>query len=305
MIDDMECFSVANVIGNFPYCSAAIMFGALEQEMRRRGISNHSMLAYQGRLRNAHATVLGRCVAEIDRSELVDWHEQTVINQGPAAAQKALSDYSRAYDYCDLNYGNPRRNPARNIHVEPPKAPKARSIPLSELRLWTDEVEKLRSPVRRYMHRLGLLAGLTPHGLLGLRWSDVDFANSTLRISGNRNASFSVPISRQMKLCLFAAQNAGNDSAPGSQWVFPSSADTLFHFTRTDERSMPGLTGFVLRRTYSEMAARLGIQHDISCSLLGYRITYLRRWHGRSVASAACEEAQQQISDEFWKHMST
>jgi integrase len=101
-------------------------------------------------------------------------------------------------------------------------------IPLQELASWWAAVGALKNPLRRCMHRLGLLSGLRPGNVRGCRreWiRELEGARPRIEfpaLSMKGREEFVLPLSKALVGVVRAALAAGDVLEPGAPWLFPS-----------------------------------------------------------------------------------
>jgi len=157
-------------------------------------------------------------------------------------------------------------------------------IPIADLGEWWAAVGALKNPLRRAMHRLGLLSGLRPSNLVGLRreWiradrGAVDFPASAMK--GRR--PFTLPLSEPMQALVRDALAAGDILAPGTAWLFPGDGKAG-HVAVVREKA-PALrdrTGHALRHTWKTCARNARLAESTIEILLAHRLGGVRDTYG-------------------------
>jgi len=136
----------------------------------------------------------------------------------------------------------------------------------------------------------GAAAGLNPHGLNvirlltltgarkseieGLRWSEVDFARSVLKLADSKTGARSVPLGAAAMTCLQALPRTA-----GTDYVFPSERKPDRHYIGTAKvwsrlkaaAGLPGVRIHDLRHTYASFGIAGGLSLPMIGAILGHR----------------------------------
>lgn len=158
-----------------------------------------------------------------------------------------------------------------------------KSIPQGELRAWWQATAELR-PDRRNMQRLGLLSGLRPGNLVSIRNSWIDlpgqrivFPKEAMKV---RREKFTLPLSKVMVSLVQESQAMAEYFCMGnSEWLFPT-RDKEGRITHTQvwhQKTLPGQTGYMLRKTYATVCEELGMPESIKLALMSHAAPGIRR----------------------------
>ena len=162
-------------------------------------------------------------------------------------------------------------NPVGGVHFNPERRREAMILP-EDLPDWWRRVGGLPNPLRRHMHRLGLLSGLRPGTLVSIKREWIDLSSRAIHIPRMKSGrAFSLPLSAPMVDLVECAMAAGDVLHVGSPWLFPTRTNDGQRIVGTRvwrERSMPGETGHILRHTWRTMADRLGVPQARARALL-------------------------------------
>jgi len=122
--------------------------------------------------------------------------------------------------------------------------------------------------------RLLTLTGARKSEIEGLRWSEVDFARSTLNLADSKTGARSVPLGAAALACLQAIPRT-----KGSDFVFASEADPKLHYVGTPKvwhrvRTAAGLADVRLhdlRHTFASFGVAGGLSLPMLAAILGHR----------------------------------
>lgn len=196
---------------------------------------------------------------------------RVVANQVMRCLRALYGDLARLDDAGSLGEA-----PTRGVRFHAERRRDAMILP-EELPDWWRRVGELPNPIRRQMHRLGLLSGLRPGTLVRLErdWLDMDAA--LLRVPAEVMKSrrpLELPLSEPMLGIAREALKIGDVMHPGAPWLFPSRSNDGRRVQATQvwrERTMPSETGHLLRRTWRTMAAGLGCPDNVARALVAHR----------------------------------
>ena len=217
-------------------------------------------------------------VTDIKRSHAREEHRRITADHGATVANKAMRDFRAAYNFALKVVDDPDAlpgNPVEAVTFNKERASGKVLMP-DELEGWWKKVQAITNPLRRDMHELGLLSGLRPGTLVGLRreWIQLDAkAISIPRMKSGR--SFDLPLSQRMVDVVRRAMAVGDVLFPGSPWLFPSRSTKTFEVIATQvwrEKSLPSETGHILRHTYRTVAQRAGIDKVNARLLLDHTV---------------------------------
>lgn len=155
-------------------------------DMRARDCSERTVANMEDRLSRYLPKWADLPIAEVRRSTAREAHRRITRDHGAPSANRALRDF-RAAGQPDGG-GHVQRGAASNRVIMPEDLPD-----------WWAKVQALPNPLRRDMHLLGLLSGLRPGPLVGIRreWVRLDTpAISIPRMKSGR--SFDLPLSGRM-----------------------------------------------------------------------------------------------------------
>ena len=259
------------------------LWDAREQDLRRRDRSERTIKDFRGYMDRHLDDWRERPLREITNSMCHDRFEQLTDNVGPVAANHVLAALNTAWrrtaaprsDHTDPVPLQP--NPAATVRRHPVRARSDVVLP-DELPEWWRLTEELPNPLRRCMHRLGLLSGLRPGNLMALEREWLDLPGRAIRLPARvmkRRGDFSLPLSGPMVSVIETALAAGDIIYSGSPWLFPTRSTISGRVTATSvarERSMPGWTGHPLRRTHKTMALVAGVSDFKSALLLHHKV---------------------------------
>ncbi len=184
-------------------------------------------------------------------------------------------------------------SPTRGVETQK-GAPKDRTLDASELARLGAVLRKEDFICRAAVSAVRLIAltGLRREEACGLRWREIDFAASCLRLESTKTGKSMRPIGR-MALDILSALPRGK-----SEWVFPNrqasgSADLKKSIAKLfDSAGLPDARSHDLRRTFASIGAEEGYGDATIAELLGHArrgVTarhYIRRPDAALIAAA-------------------
>ena len=122
--------------------------------------------------------------------------------------------------------------------------------------------------------RLLTLTGARKSEIEGLRWSEVDFARSTLNLADSKTGARGVPLGAAALACLRELPRAD-----GTDYVFPSEGKADRHYIGTPKvwarlkttAGLPGVRIHDLRHTYASFGVAGGLSLPMLGAILGHR----------------------------------
>ncbi len=251
---------------------------AYAADMQRRQCQPRSvadMLARQARYLPNHQD---RPLRELKRSTLRAEHERISTDHGTRVANMTLREVRAAWNLLLRQADDPASLPpngATGITWHRDNRKDAVLKP-DELKVWWEATERL-SPLRRLMHRFGLLSGLRPGNLMGLRRSWINWDAPAVVIPRTKaGRPFALPCSPQMVEILREALRVG-DVLYGDRhdFVFPTRARNgdIVACTVIREPKLPSQTGHILRHTHRTLAALIGVPRDDAMLLLDHTVS--------------------------------
>lgn len=122
--------------------------------------------------------------------------------------------------------------------------------------------------------RLLTLTGARKSEIEGLRWSEVDFARSTLNLADSKTGARGVPLGAAALACLQALPRT-----IGTDYVFPSEGQPDRHYIGTPKvwhrvkaaAGLPGVRIHDLRHTYASFGLAGGLSLPMLGAILGHR----------------------------------
>lgn len=198
---------------------------------------------------------------------------------GARTANATIRDLSSVWSFASDYTPLPPANPCRKITLIG-EVRAHHEIPMNELPAWWAAVGELKSPLRRAMHRLGLLSGLRPGNLTAIE-------RAWLRLDANRidfpaaemksRRPFTLPLSAPMVALVREALAAADMLEPkGKRWLFPSrNADgevTHMFTVREKPAALKDCTGHALRHTYKTCARNARLAESQIAILMAHRL---------------------------------
>ena len=254
------------------------MYEEYGADMRTRDCVERSIIDIMDRLDRYLPKWCDLLVTDIKRSAAREEHRRITVNHGATTANKAMRDFRAAYNFALKVVDDPDAlpgNPVEAVTFNKERASNKVLMP-DDLAGWWQKICAITNPLRRDMHELGLLSGLRPGTLVGLRreWINLDAkAISIPRMKSGR--SFDLPLSDRMLGVVRRAMAVGDVLFPGAPWLFPSRSTKTFEVIATQvwrEKALPSETGHILRHTYRTVAQRAGIDKVNARLLLDHTV---------------------------------
>ncbi|WP_323766640.1 integrase family protein [Marinovum sp.] len=233
-------------------------------------------------------------------------------SNGKIAANKAMRLMSAAHNWAKrLDDENIHFdiNPIEGVTLHTERG-KNRSLLPEELPSWKDKLDALENPIRREMHYINLYSGLRTRTILQTQKDWIDKRNSVIHFPGHAMKSrrdFDMPMSRQILHHVERALNFSDTLFPGSPWLFPTWSrkdKKIIHSAVIREKTMPSLTGRILRKTHRTFAERIKISKVNARLLLDHAVPDI---DGVYIDDQALFQPlmrdQQAISDEIEKNL--
>ena len=189
-----------------------------------------------------------------------------------------MRDFRAAYNFALKVVDDPDAlpgNPVQAVTFNKERASNKVLMP-DDLAGWWQKVQAITNPLRRAMHELGLLSGLRPGTLVGLRREWIQLGTKAISIPRMKSGrSFDLPLSDRMLGIVRRAMAVGDVLFPGAPWLFPSRSTKTFEVIATQvwrEKALPSETGHILRHTYRTIAQRTGIDKVNARLLLDHTV---------------------------------
>lgn len=138
------------------------------------------------------------------------------------------------------------------------ETPRREAMPPETIPSFLEALDKLKGDNGSDLFRVLLFTGMRKSEAMGLRWSDIDLENKSLRIDETKNGNpLNIPLSGHLAAIL-----ARRKERIGSQWVFPSNS-RVGHLTNDQQfcRELAELGVRVyphlLRKTWTTIAASI------------------------------------------------
>jgi integrase len=258
------------------------------------------------------APLAGVPVLEVKPSQLRAEHERITRDHGGVVANKAMRLFSAAYNRLRDRADDPREfqdRITRAVEVNAESRREAVLLP-EDLPGWFVAVGKIRNPLRREMHRLGLFSGLRPINLLALERAWIDLPGRAIVIPRERmkirkkdRGDFRLALSAPMLSIVRRALASSERAFPGAPYLFPT-------WSRDGKRVIPTRVirewaegpepcqlGHTLRHTWRTMALAAevdptSVELMLDHSIAGVAGTYL---HSRALAEHL-QKSQEKVS---------
>lgn len=286
--------------------------------------------------------LLAHPLAEIDAQTVSSWLKAETATR-PTRARLAFAMLRAFMRWCSEHptYGplcDADACAQRSVKQElPAKSARKDALLREQLKPWFDAVRSIRSPVTSAYLQALLLTGARPGELAALRWDDVDFQWSALKIRDKVEGERTIPLTPYVATLLRHLQKL-NQTGPAqvrrirahgsplptvtawkpSAWVFRSArAIATRHITpnATHDRAvvaagLPALTLHGLRRSFGSLAEWTETPAGVVAQIMGHKpsataekhyrvrpLDLLRMWHTKIEAWILEQAGIEQPSD--------
>lgn len=287
------------------------------EDMGKRGCAPRTIKFTGGRLRNHLADWLAKPIVAIKPSDCQSAHARITAASGDVSANKVMRDFRAVWNLTVKQSDNPERFAARcpvaSITWNREASVRQNAV-VTDLPGWWKRTGELGNPLRRVMFRLGLLSGLRPGNLVGIRreWIDLTEGRETIRFpaevmkgrAGKRRA-FALPLSPPMVALVKEALELGPKimriAPERCEWLFPTNSRDGRRVVATSNWTEPTLEmnecGHALRHTYRTLAADAGVPSDIAEMLVAHALPgVMQRYVHAGELDSRLRAAQAQVS---------
>jgi integrase len=287
------------------------------EDMTQRGCAEKTIRFTGARLRTHLADWLARPLAGVKPSDCQAEHKRITAGAGDVAANKVLRDFRALWNLAVKQSDQPERFPPKcpvaSVTMNAELATRQNAV-ITDLPGWWRRVGDLGNGVRRAMFRLGLLSGLRPRNLCGIRreWIDLTPGREVIRFpaavmkgrAGKRRA-FSLPLSRAMVGLVREALELGPKlvrvAPERCEWLFPTNSRDGKSVVTTSNWTEPTLEpnecGHALRHTYRTLSADAGVPFDVGEMLVAHTLPGVgARYVHAGELDARLRAAQEQVS---------
>jgi integrase len=261
------------------------------EDMAKRGCAPRSVKFTSARLRKHLKAWLALPLASVGKSHCQSEHARITEASGAVSANRVLRDFRAVWNLAakqtDALDGVPLC-PVRAVTLHS-ETGRRDGVIVTDLPGWWKRTGDLTNPIRTLMFRLGLLSGLRPGNLCGIRreWiSDldkpsrarIDFPASVMKGRSGKRRAFTLPLSAPMidlvKRAIAAGPKAMSVTPEQCEWLFPTKSRDGRAIVSTSNWTEPTLesneVGHSLRHTYRTMATAAGAPYDVAEMLVAH-----------------------------------
>jgi integrase len=210
------------------------------------------------------------------RDEKQGARRRIIVRGGDGAARKVARDLSAVFTWAICGLKLPMTNPCETAAIRKTDNRRTRYLNLEEVGRLGKALEKLQAegvnPKAMDITRLWTLTGCRRDEIAALKWSEVDFEHSCLRLSDSKTGASIRPLAAPA-LALLSSITA----EAGSPYVFPATSGKN-HFQGTKRiwpkaiklAELPGVTPHTLRHTLGSAAVSIGETLVMTGAILGH-----------------------------------
>jgi integrase len=201
-----------------------------------------------------------------------------IVKGGAGAARKVVRDLSALFSFAQ-HEGLVRDNPVENAKVRKTDERRTRYLSLEEVNRLGAALNSLEAqgtnPKAIDITRLWALTGCRRNEIAALKWSEVDFEQSCLRLDDTKTGKSIRPLAAPALALLAAIQRQ-----KGSPFVFPAtSGNGYYQGTKQiwpkaiKKAELPGVTPHTLRHTLGSTSVSVGETLVMTGAILGHSET--------------------------------
>ena len=212
------------------------------------------------------------------RDEKIAPGKRIIVRGGKGAARKVARDLSALFTFA-IREGLASTNPVRNAAIRKTDEKRTRYLSLDEIGRLGKALEKLAidgaNPKALDITRLWALTGARRDEIAALKWAEVDFEHSCLRLVDTKSGASIRPLAAPALALLASISREG-----ASPFVFPATSGKR-HFQGTKRiwpkavalAELPGVTPHTLRHTLGSSSVSIGETLVMTAAILGHSDT--------------------------------
>lgn len=262
--------------------TVAEVFAAYAKDLATRGMAERTIENIEDKLRLYLSDWGPLPINAVTKEMARDRHEHITNENGPVVANHALKAFRTCFNFISaISSADLGKNPVDAVTFNQERSAN-RSIAPEDLAGWYAKLQEVENPLRRIMHEVELFSGIRPGNVMEMERRWLDFTRKALIIpkdEAKNRKELHVPLSGHVIELLQKALVLSESLYGGTPWVFPTrSADgrEVIPTQVIKERKLASETGHMLRHTYSNMAALLGVADLDRELLLGHAIPGVR-----------------------------
>lgn len=166
-----------------------------------------------------------KLVTEVTVQDFATYRDQRLKEIKATTLRRQLTVIGNVYEVANREWGIELANPVPLLRLSAPHQHRERRLQPGELCKIHQFAENLTNPYVLPIIRVAVGTAMRRGEILAIRWCDLDWANSTLRIPNTKNGhARTIPLANEM-ISVFKAL-VPNEGQPGDK-VFPISANAL------------------------------------------------------------------------------
>ncbi len=157
-----------------------------------------------------------------------------------------------------------------------------------QLKIWFSAVRSLNNPIASAYLQVLLLTGARREEIASLRWSDVDFKWSSMRIKDKIEGERIIPLTPYVSELLSALAQFPNSDVNKEGWVFRSNSKSgkiieprSAHNRALARAELPHISLHGLRRSFGTLAEWVEVPTGIVAQIMGHKPSALAEKHYR------------------------
>jgi len=178
------------------------------------------------------------------------------------------------------------RNVRKMVPVSASKADDC--LQKEQLKSWFAEVRRLSNPVISTYLQVLLLTGARREEIASLRWTDIDFKWSSMRIKDKVEGERIIPLTPYVSTILAELARTSKSDVSEDRWVFTSNSKSgkiveprKAHNQALEQANLPHISLHGLRRSFGTLSEWVEVPTGVVAQIMGHKPSALAEKHYR------------------------
>ncbi|VDZ51643.1 site-specific tyrosine recombinase XerC [Serratia odorifera] len=178
------------------------------------------------------------------------------------------------------------RNVRKMVPVSASKADDC--LQKEQLKSWFTEVIRLSNPVISTYLQVLLLTGARREEIASLRWTDIDFKWSSMRIKDKVEGERIIPLTPYVSTILAELARTSKSDVSEDRWVFTSNSKSgkiveprKAHNQALEQANLPHISLHGLRRSFGTLSEWVEVPTGVVAQIMGHKPSALAEKHYR------------------------
>lgn len=157
-----------------------------------------------------------------------------------------------------------------------------------QLKSWFTEVRRLSNPVISTYLQVLLLTGARREEIASLRWTDIDFKWSSMRIKDKVEGERMIPLTPYVSNILAELARTSKSDVSEDRWVFTSNSKSgkiveprKAHNQALEQANLPHISLHGLRRSFGTLSEWVEVPTGVVAQIMGHKPSALAEKHYR------------------------